>query len=252
MLTYNHPAIPPLGECKSNWEVVNLLAQAMGFEEPWLHQTADEAIDEILRATALSNPAFHGITLERLKENGAVPLAVTEAVPFADGRFPTPTGKVELYSQSLADEGLDPLPGGFKGGEDDGGNASGGGRFASSAALRLVTAASHHFVSSSLANQTGLLRGEGPVRVEIHPRDAAERGIGDGDQVILENGRGWFAAQAAVTDAVRPGVVASPKGRWAKLSGGRNANWTTSDALADMAGQSTFHSNCVWVRRGSP
>jgi hypothetical protein len=41
----------------------------------------------------------------------------------------------------------------------------------------------------------------------------------------------------------------SPKGRWAKLDGGRNVNWTTSDALADMAGQSTFHSNRVWLRR---
>ena len=52
-----------------------------------------------------------------------------------------------------------------------------------------------------------------------------------------------------LTDAVRPGVVVSPKGRWAKLNGGRNVNWTTSDALADMAGQSTFHSNRVWLRR---
>jgi anaerobic selenocysteine-containing dehydrogenase len=52
-----------------------------------------------------------------------------------------------------------------------------------------------------------------------------------------------------VTDAVRPGVLASPKGRWAKLSGGRNVNWTTSDALADLANQSTFHSTRVTLRR---
>ncbi len=51
-----------------------------------------------------------------------------------------------------------------------------------------------------------------------------------------------------VTDGVRPGVVASPKGRWSKLFGGRNVNWTTSDALGDFAGQSTFHSNLVWLR----
>jgi anaerobic selenocysteine-containing dehydrogenase len=52
-----------------------------------------------------------------------------------------------------------------------------------------------------------------------------------------------------VTEGVRPGVVVSPKGRWAKRDGGRNVNWTTSDALADLAGQSTFHSNRVWLRR---
>jgi anaerobic selenocysteine-containing dehydrogenase len=66
---------------------------------------------------------------------------------------------------------------------------------------------------------------------------------------VVENGRGWVQLRAVVTDAVRPGVLASPKGRWSKLDGGRNVNWTVSDALADMAGQSTFHSNRVWIRR---
>jgi anaerobic selenocysteine-containing dehydrogenase len=87
--------------------------------------------------------------------------------------------------------------------------------------------------------------------VEIHPQDAAVRGIQDGERVIVENGRGWCELQARVTDAIRPGVLASPKGRWSKHLGGRNVNWTTSDALGDMAGQSTFHSNCVWVRRAA-
>ena len=67
--------------------------------------------------------------------------------------------------------------------------------------------------------------------------------------MVVANGRGWFGVRARVTDAVRRGVVASPKGRWAKHMGGRNVNQTTSDALADLAGQSTFHSNRVWVRR---
>jgi len=54
---------------------------------------------------------------------------------------------------------------------------------------------------------------------------------------------------AVVTDAVRQGVAIAPKGRWARLGAdGRNINWTTSDALADLAGQSTFHSNLVEVR----
>jgi anaerobic selenocysteine-containing dehydrogenase len=85
--------------------------------------------------------------------------------------------------------------------------------------------------------------------VEIHPADAAARGIRHAETVIVENGRGWCRLRAVVTDAVRPGVVVSPKGRWCKRSGGRNVNWTTSDALADMAGQSSFQSNRVWVRR---
>jgi anaerobic selenocysteine-containing dehydrogenase len=100
-----------------------------------------------------------------------------------------------------------------------------------------------------MANQASLLEREGTPFVEIHPADAAVRGITTGETVVVENERGWCKLRAVVTDAVRPGVLASPKGRWAKLDGGRNVNWTTPDALADLAGQSTFHTNQVWLRR---
>jgi anaerobic selenocysteine-containing dehydrogenase len=247
-LTYNRPAIPPRGECKSNWEVMTLLAGALGFTEPWLHHSPDEVIAEVLAATAASNPALRGVTLDRLRADGAVPLEVSET-PFAGGRFPTPSGKVELFSQRLADLGADPLPGRFDERGDDGEAADPPGKWEPAQALHLLTAAAHHFVSSSLASQPGLLRGEGEPFVEIHPADAAERGIGPGDPVVVENGRGCVRLRAVLTDGVRRGVVVSPKGRWARLSGGRNVNWTTSDALADLAGQSTFHSNRVWLQR---
>jgi anaerobic selenocysteine-containing dehydrogenase len=152
---------------------------------------------------------------------------------------------VEVFSQALAAEGVDPLPGRFRDDEDDG-------SFAEPAlALRLVSGASHHFVSSSLASQHGLLKGAGEPFVEVHPDDAAARGIADGDGVVVANGRGEFRVRARVTDAVRRGVVVSPKGHWGKLSGGHNVNRITSDALGDMAGQSTFHSTRVWLRRMS-
>jgi anaerobic selenocysteine-containing dehydrogenase len=242
LLTYNRPAIAPLGECKSNWEVMGLLADALGFREPWLHQTPDEVIRDVLSATAAHTPALRGITLERLQAEGAVPLAV-DPVPFADGQFPTPSGKVELVSTQLAAVGLDALPGAFLDPDDGGGFGD------PAQALNLVTGASHHFVSSSLGSQMGLLEKEGPAFVEVNPADAASRGIRDGDEVVVENGRGWVRLKAVVTDAVRPGVAVSPKGRWAKLNDGRNANWITSDTLGDLAGQSTFHDNRVWVRR---
>jgi len=156
---------------------------------------------------------------------------------------------VELYSQALADAGIDPLPGTFRSDRDDGDRDIVGGHFDPIAGLNLITGASHHFVSSILASQPGLLKGAGLPFVEIHPTNAQERGIVDGDSVLVENGRGWCRLKAVVTENVRPGVVVSPKGRWSKHSGGRNVNWTTPDALGDMAGQSTFHSNMVWLRR---
>jgi anaerobic selenocysteine-containing dehydrogenase len=244
LLTYNAPAIPPRGECKSNWEVTGLLATALGFDDPWLHQSADEVIDDVLNATAEYNPALQGVTLNRLKHEGAVPLAIPDEPPFAGGQFPTPSGKVELFCESLSADGADPLPGRFRSRPDDTDP-----RFDPTKSLDLLTGASHHFVSSSLASQPGLLKSEGPPFVEIHPADAADRGIAYGDEVILENARGRVRLKAIVTDAVRPGVVVSPKGRWANLSGGRNVNWLTTDELADLAGQSSFHSTRVWAQK---
>jgi anaerobic selenocysteine-containing dehydrogenase len=245
-LQYNQAAIPPLAESKSNWDVMQLLAAGLGYDEPWLRQTPEEAIREVLDASRATNPLLDGVTLERLQAEGTVPYAIgPEAeVPFADGRFPTPSGKVELYSEAMTQYGVDPLPDYAPPAELAAtANGTGEGR------LTLLSGAAHHFVTTSMANQPALLGKEGAPHVEIHPADAAARGIRHGDRVIVENDRGWCTLRAVVTDDVRPGVAVAPKGYWGKLSvDGRNINWTTSDALADVAGQSTFHSNRVQIR----
>lgn len=243
LLSYNAQAIPPLGESKSNWELMGLLAKAMGFTESWLHQTPDEIIEEILAATTQRNPLLHGITLKRLKQEGFVALPVN-APPFANRQFPTPSGKVELYCQRLAEQGLDPLPG-YVPAQDP---TSANGYSHLTPPLNLISPASHHFTTSTFANQATLIQHEGDPFLEIHPDDAAIRNIAHGDWVIVENSRGSCQLRAKLTTAVRPGVVASPKGRWLKQSGGQNINFTTSDTLADFAGQSTFHTNQVWLR----
>ena len=265
LLRYNHPAIPPLGESLSNWDVMRRLAAEMGFDEPWLRQDAAAVIDEVLTATAARSPFLQGVTLERLKAEGQVALNVGPDAPFADGHFPTPSGKVELYSARLAAEGHDPLPN-YSGLWDDGEPVPEpqptGQRDEPSQRLRalkgdepldLITPAAHHFTTSSFGNGRSQRRGEGAATIEIHPTDAAARGIAHGELVVVENGRGWVTLRAVVTDSVRPGVVAAAKGRWSKhgdaAGAPRNVNWTTSDALGDFAGQSTFHSNRVWLRK---
>ena len=117
--------------------------------------------------------------------------------------------------------------------------------------LLLITGASHHFVSSSFANQSapgGQGADHAVARDPPRGRGAARhhrRRLGHGRQ----RARGACRLRAVVTDDVRAGVVVSPKGRWlSRNPDGRDVNWTTSDALADLAGQSTFHSNLVEVR----
>jgi anaerobic selenocysteine-containing dehydrogenase len=244
-LQYNAPAIPPLGEAKSNWDVIRLLAEALGYDEPWLRQTADEVIADVLDATRATNPLLEGITLERLQAEGTVPLTIPpeRETPFSDGHFPTPSGRVELRCDALAEAKLDPLP-------DYTPPAEFADRASEDTRLTLISAAAHHFVSSSLANVPSLLAKEGVVPwIEIHPDDASLRGIANGAMVVVANARGECRLRAVVTEQTPPGVVVAPKGRWQTMSeGGHNVNWTTSDALADLAGQSTFHSNLVEVR----
>ena len=243
-LHYNAAAIPPHGESVSNWDLMRRLATAMGFTESWLHEEPDEIIDELLTSSATSNPYLAGITLERLQRDGVAELNFTEEtwVPFADGSFPTPSGKIELYSSFYAEKGLDPLPAYAP-------PAEFAGRDADDERLVLLSGAAHHFVSSSMANQPKLEQKEGTPFIEINPFDARRRKIDDGVDVLIENERGWCLLRAIVTDDVPRGVAVAPKGRWAQRSpGGRGINWTTSDDLGDTGIHATFHSNLVHVR----
>jgi anaerobic selenocysteine-containing dehydrogenase len=241
-LQYNAAAIEPLGESMSNWDLMQRLAQGMGFDEPWLHQPAEQVLNEIIETSRQDNPVLEGITLERLQDEGTVPLSFAEgrdSVPYADLKFPTPSGKVELYCELMREMGMDPLPEYKQPGE-----------FANPSAdeLVLISGASHHFVSSSLANVPKLMAREGTPFIELNPVDASARGISTGDRVQVENQRGWCILRAVVTDDVPAGVTVAPKGSWAQHSPeDRNINWVTPDAIGDLAGQSTFHSNLVTV-----
>ncbi|HUG17250.1 MAG TPA: molybdopterin dinucleotide binding domain-containing protein, partial [Thermomicrobiales bacterium] len=166
----------------------------------------------------------------------------TSGVPFADLQFPTPSGKVELYSERMIASGVDPLPDYHAPAELSAGDLGD--------SLVLISGAAHHYVSSSLGNLPTLMRREGTPSIEIHPLDAEKRGIEDGNTVLVSNDRGFCYLRAVITPDVLPGVAVSPKGQWAHLSpDGRNVNWITPDALADVANQSTFHSNLVRVSR---
>ncbi|MDQ2997099.1 MAG: molybdopterin-dependent oxidoreductase, partial [Chloroflexota bacterium] len=212
-LQYNHAAIAPLGAAKSNWDVMRLLARALGYHEPWLHESAEDAIRGVLDATRANNPRLADITLERLQAEGTIALHFPpgDDIPFADGRFPTPSGKVELFCAAMIAEGLDPLPTYVEPAELRGLRTEGRGLRQSlfdsadsvlspqHSALVLISGASHHYVSSSMANQPSLIAKEGQPFVEINPIDAAARAIDDGAPVIVESARGWCRLRAVIT-----------------------------------------------------
>ena len=243
-LQFNHQAIEPLGESRSDWTVMKNLAAAMGYDDPWLRQSSLEVIEEILDATRANNQLLEGITLEQLQSEGTVPYSIPagKEVPFADGFFPTPSGRIELRCDDMRNHGVDPLPDYVEPFE----YAS---RTRNDDRLILVSGAAHHFVSSSMANQASLRAKEGPAEIFIHPDDADRLGITHESMVTISNERGSCDLLARMSDDVRPGMAVAPKGHWGQhMSGQRGINWVTSDRLADLGNQSTFHSTLISVR----
>ncbi|GCE12316.1 molybdopterin-containing oxidoreductase family protein [Tengunoibacter tsumagoiensis] len=248
-LQYNMPAIEPQGESRSNWDVMRALAAGLGFQEEWLRADADTVINEVLTASARTQTTLQGMTLERLQQEGSIPFAipVEEQVPFADGKFRTPSGKVEFYSEQALAKGYDPVPGWvaeveytpYKPASE---------LQASDEPMPLICAAAHHFISSTFGNQPTLKTKEGTPTLSINPHDAQLRGIRSGQLVRVSNERGWCRLIADVTEDVRPGVLSTATVWWPKFSPDqRNINWTTSDRLADFNGGSTFYTNLVKV-----
>jgi anaerobic selenocysteine-containing dehydrogenase len=241
-LTVNERAIAPLHESKPNTEVFRLLAARLGFEEECFKDSDEEIARQ---AIDLDHPALAGITLENLREHGWMRLNVPETyAPFAEGNFPTASGKCELVNARLELQGLPALPE-FTPPRESRASAP---ELARRFPLALISPAAHAFLNSSFANLPKHLRQERRPFVEINPADAAARRISDGDRVRVSNERGSCELTAVVTTRAREGVVVSPSVWWNKLSpGNTNINQLSSQALTDMGGGATFYDALVEI-----
>ncbi len=240
----NNPAIAPLGEAKPNTEVFRLLAARMGFTEACFRDTDDELARQAFRT---DHPRATGIAWDKLKAAGFQRLAVPVAyAPFAKGGFPTPSGKCEFHSATLAREGHDPLPTFIPPRE----SAASDPALARRYPLAFLSPPARNFLNSSFANLPAFLAEEKTPRLELHPDDAKPRAISTGDRVRIYNARGVFTATARVTDRARTGVVVAPSIWWKKLApDGANANAVTSQALTDLGRAATFYDCLVEVER---
>src|SRR5712692_9182886 len=232
----NNPAIPPLGESLPNSEVFRRLAARMGFDEPCFRDS-----DEDICKTALRSK----FDWDQLKKEGWQRLAVPERFAnFAAGGFPTPSGKCEFHSQWLEAQGVDPVP--FYNPPAEASDAELARRYP----LEFLSPPARHFLNSSFANLARFREFEREPHLDMHPRDAAERGIGEGDRVRVFNDRGGYELRARVNGKPRPGVVVAPSVWWKKYSpDGRNANDVTSQRTTDLGGGATFYDCRVQVER---
>src|SRR5436309_4375393 len=183
--------------------------------------------------------------MERLRHNGPVRLNLPkDYTPFAAGGFPTPSGKCELFSPGMEAKGLDPLPTYTPPNEDRQTRPELAARFP----LQMVCPPAPEFLNSTFVNIGELRKLAGEPTLEIHPADAAARGLANGDRVRVFNDRGSFQARAVVGETVKPGVVVTQGIWWNKYAAdGANCNATTSTVLTDLGGGATFFDNLVEV-----
>ena len=243
-LQVSNQALDPPGECRSNVDLFQGLAEKMGFEEACFRDSVDDMIDQAMDSP---NPWLRRITRERLEQEGHVRLNfegngnANPFLPFANGNFRTPDGKALLYNESLKALGLDPvaefIPPQESRHTDN----------AKAFPLELLARKADNFLNSTFSNLPGVLSLEEVGLLEMNPADAKPRGIRDGDTVKAFNRRGEMQLKAKVDGKVSPGVVAA-KLHWAKLTpGGRNINVLTSEKLTDMGNSATFYSVLVEV-----
>jgi anaerobic selenocysteine-containing dehydrogenase len=191
------------------------------------------------------------ITLEDLEREGHIPLAFHRNPenepfqPYASGSLPTPSGKIEFFSETLAAAGLDPLPGFVPPAE------SRWGETAKRHPLELLGRKNDHYMNSTFANLPRHRKMEARTsqRLEIHPLDAKPRELADGDRVRVFNDRGSIELTALLNPSLPVGVVAA-RLDWAKLHpDGANVNALTSERLTDIGGGATFYSVLVEVAK---
>ena len=216
------PAIPPVGESKSNWEVFQLLAAAMGFSEPLFRRTADEIIDQLL---AQPTPLLRGINRAKLAAGQAVELSFDRS---AARTWLTPSGRIELRNHQLTE----PLPG-----WSPPHSAAEADRFP----LQFMTAPSVYSLNASFYERDDLRQAQIRPELLINPQDAEARDIVTGLLVTITSPVGQYQCFARVTERTPPGTVVAEGVWWQEFCpGDRGVNALTSQRLTDGGNGSTF------------
>jgi anaerobic selenocysteine-containing dehydrogenase len=224
-------AADPPGEALPNSEIFRRLAAALRYTEPALFETDRAVIDAVLKRTGL------GVAWEELVRRGTVWVSDEPRVQFAERIFPTPSGRIELASATAAREGhkRTPLP------VTDPRPAEG--------RLRLLSPASPWLMNTSFANDRKISRRIGKATIGLHPDDAAERGLREGDPVCVQSHTGELTLLVSITDIVPRGVAYATKGRWPKIDdSAANVNALVAGRKSDMGESTSLHATEVTVR----
>lgn len=241
--SYGHPylqlgpkVIEPIGETRSNLEVIGGLAKRLGAAHRAFDMTAWEVIDEILQTNGLG-------TADELRKKRFIDFSPSfEDTHFLNG-FPQPDGRFRLkadWAELGPDHASLPSLPDFADIIDGTDEAR---------PFRLVTAPSRNYLNTSFTETDTSIRNEQRPTIMLHPTDCDELGLVDGDRVRIGNDRGDLVVHIQPFDGMER-RVAIVEGIWPNLAfeEGMGINLLVSSDPAKPNGGAVFHDTAIWVR----
>ena len=233
-LQISRPVIPPVGQSRSNLVIFQALANRLGFTEEVFSLKEEDFIQDFLTKC---HPPLTKDDREALMQGRTVRLNIP-ASPYVKG-FNTPSGKVEFFSETWRDKGLDPLPNGEVVRDPEGKKAF---------PLELMTPPHALFLNSAFNEIAEIRAIVGRATLLIHPDDATLRGIEQDTSVRVFNSRGECRLKARITKETQPGLVVAEGLHWPQfMDKGQGINQLTSQRLTDQGETCAFHCSRVEV-----
>jgi anaerobic selenocysteine-containing dehydrogenase len=220
----------PLGCALPNLEIFRRLGRAMGFEEAEFRESDADILDTLMRQSGL------GESFGSLKAKGMIWVPKEAAVQFADGTFDTPSGRIEVASGRAEADGLPRLPRCWSDPRPAAGK------------LRLLSPAHSWLLNTTFGNVEKITDRLGQATILLHPSDAAERRLSEGDMALVHNGCGRLDLEVALSHDIPRGVAVAHKGRWLTHEAAHsNVNVLNPGSKSDMGESTAVHSVEVMV-----
>ncbi len=231
-MQYSEAAVPPQHEAWSNLRVTQTLARRMGLNDPVFGMTPRDILKELFQGAGGPVAAYDPATLP---EQGPISIAGKSGQAFG-----TPSGKLEFYSQTLADHSQPPLPGW----EPDPAAPATGGDYK----LQLLTTPGYFQSHTAFSGVAFLREREGAPCAVLHPDDAKARGLTEGQKIRLFNDRGAIGVVLHVREDVRPGVILVPGQRPDEEAVSGTVNMLCDDGYTDLGEGATYQSTWLEAR----
>ena len=230
-MQWGHRAVAPFAQSRSNVDVAQALAARMGLADRVFRMSPEQMLRELFRG---ASGTVEGIDPDRLRDAGPIRIA-----PKDGQQFRTASGKLEFYSETMASQGLPPMPDW----QPDPHEAADVARWP----LRLLTAPGY-FQSHTAYSAVAFLRErEGKPCCILHPDEAGARGLADGERVRLFNDLGAVGLVLRVSDEVQPGVVLVPGQRPDEETVSGTINMLCRDRYTDVGEGATYQSTFLDV-----